>query len=145
MRPVPLPLDDQICFTLYATSIAVGRTYKPLLDSLGITYPQYLVLCAIGEGGETTVGSIAERLWLDPSTVTPLVKRMEATDLVARERGRSDERRVHVRLTEYGRSVLVKCNCLGEELIERSGMTLEQLNLLNRKIQRLHHALVPVT
>ena len=75
---MPLPLDSQICFTLYATSMAVGRTYKPMLDEMGITYPQYLVLNVLGEEDGRTIGIIAARLALDSSTITPLVKRMEA-------------------------------------------------------------------
>lgn len=138
---MPLPLAHQICFTLYATSLAVGRTYKPMLDALGITYPQYLVLCALGEGGEMTIGAIADRLDLEPSTVTPLVKRMEAGGLLTRQRSRSDERQVHVRLTEKGQAVLIECNCLGETLTERSGLTPERLDELNEQIQRLHAAI----
>ena len=139
---MPLPLDDQICFTLYATSMAVGRTYQPMLNDLGITYPQYLVLCALGEGGELTIGAIAQRLSLEPSTITPLIKRMEAGRFVARRRDRSDERHVHVQLTDAGHAVLTRCDCLNERLIERSGMTLDQLNQLNRQIQQLRGALI---
>lgn len=139
---MPLPLDDQICFTLYATSMAVGRTYKPMLDDFGITYPQYLVLCALGEAGEMTIGATAQRLSLEPSTVTPLIKRMEASGLVTRRRDSSDERQVHAQLTEAGRAVLSRCDCLNERLIERSGMTLQQLNELNRQIRQLRSALI---
>lgn len=85
-RSVPAPLDSQICFTLYATSIAITRTYKPMLDSIGITYPQYLVLTALGEEDGLTVGAIADRLALESSTVTPLVKRLEQASLVGRRR-----------------------------------------------------------
>ncbi len=140
---VPLPLQRQICFTLYATSMAVGRTYKPMLDELGVTYPQYLVLCTLGEGGDMTIGAIARRLGLEPSTITPLVKRLEAAGLVSRHRGQSDERQVHTTLTDQGRATLSRCSCLGESLIERSGMTLDQLDHLNEQIQRLRQALDP--
>lgn len=77
--PDTLTLEDQLCFGLYAASMAINRVYKPLLDRLGITYPQYLVLNTLWEEDGRTVGAIAERLSLEPSTVTPLVKRLEAS------------------------------------------------------------------
>lgn len=140
-RVVPLPLDNQLCFTLYATSMAINRTYKPMLDEMGITYPQYLVLNALGEADGMSVGGIAHRLALESSTVTPLVKRMEHAGLVTRQRSQTDERQVQVDLTPAGRALLVQCNCLNETLIERSGMTLAELDALNRQIQALRDAL----
>lgn len=139
--PVPLPLDNQLCFTLYATSMAINRTYKPMLDEMGITYPQYLVLNALGEADGMSVGSIAHRLALESSTITPLVKRMEQAGLVTRQRSQADERQVQVDLTPGGRALLVRCNCLNETLIERSGMKLADLDALNRQIQALRDAL----
>ena len=138
---VPLPLDNQLCFTLYATSMAINRTYKPMLDEMGITYPQYLVLNALGEADGMSVGSIAHRLALESSTITPLVKRMEHAGLVTRQRSQTDERQVQVDLTAAGRALLTQCNCLNETLIERSGMTLAELDALNRQIQSLRNAL----
>jgi DNA-binding MarR family transcriptional regulator len=143
---VPLPLDNQICFSLYAASMAVTRTYKPMLDAMGITYPQYLVLNVLGEaeGGDSgaTVGAIAQRLALESSTITPLVKRLEQAGLVARRRGVVDERQVQVSLTDAGRALLNQCDCLGETLLARSAMTLDQLDALNRQVQALRAALV---
>ncbi len=139
---MPLPLDNQICFTLYATSMAINRAYKPMLDEMGITYPQYLVLNALAETDGMSVGSIAHRLALESSTITPLVKRMELAGLVTRQRSQTDERQVQVDLTSAGRALLVQCNCLNETLIERSGMTLPQLDALNRQIQALRDTLV---
>lgn len=138
---VPLPLDNQLCFTLYATSMAINRTYKPMLDEMGITYPQYLVLNALGEADGMSVGSIAHRLALESSTITPLVKRMEQAGLVTRRRSQADERQVQVDLTAAGRALLTQCNCLNDTLIERSGMTLADLDALNRQIQALRNAL----
>ena len=135
------PLDDQLCFSLYAASLAINRTYKPMLDEMGITYPQYLVLNALAEADGMSVGSIAHRLALESSTITPLVKRMEQAGLVTRQRSHTDERQVQVDLTPAGRTLLVQCNCLNETLIERSGMTLAQLDALNRQIQTLRDAL----
>lgn len=140
--PAPRPLDQQICFTLYATSMAITRAYKPLLDQLGLTYPQYLVLNVLGEGEGATIGSIAARLDLESSTVTPLVKRLEAAGLVARRRGLEDERRVEVTMTEAGRALLGQSGCLNDTLLERSGMDGEDLGALNKRIQALHEAIV---
>ena len=140
--PMPLPLDDQICFTLYATSMAITRTYKPMLDAMGITYPQYLVLSVLGEEDGMTVGAIAGRLALESSTVTPPVKRLEQAGLVTRQRSQVDERQVQVRLTDAGRALVARSNCLGDTLIERSGMTTEQVDALNRQVQGFRDALV---
>jgi DNA-binding MarR family transcriptional regulator len=134
-------LDNQICFALYATSMAINRTYKPMLDEMGITYPQYLVLNALAEADGMSVGAVAHRLALESSTITPLVKRMEQAGLVTRQRSQTDERQVQVDLTPAGRALLVQCNCLNETLIERSGMTLPQLDALNRQIQALRDTL----
>jgi len=137
----PLPLKDQLCFSLYATSIAINRLYKPLLDDLGVTYPQYLVLSTLWEDDGQTIGAIAGRLALEPSTITPLVKRLEAAGFVTRQRSPTDERLVHVRLADAGRTLMAKAGCLTDTLLERSGLTPADLIDLNRKISRLREAL----
>lgn len=104
-----LLLDEQLCFALYAAQRAVTAAYRPLLDELGLTYPQYLVLLVLWERGETTVKALAEALRLDYGTVSPLLKRLEAAGLVRRERSARDER-----------SVLVACTGRAEELKERA-------------------------
>ncbi len=139
--PPPAPLDQQICFTLYATSMAITRAYKPLLDALGLTYPQYLVLNVLGEGDGATIGAIAARLDLESSTVTPLVKRLETAGLVERRRGLEDERRVEVTMTPAGRALLARSGCLNDLLLERSGQDGEDLGALNRRIQALRAAI----
>jgi DNA-binding MarR family transcriptional regulator len=136
-----LTLEDQLCFSLYATSMAINRIYKPLLDRLGITYPQYLVLSALWEEDGRTVGAIAERLSLESSTITPLVKRLEAASLVTRARQADDERRVLVSLTDRGRALKEESRCLGEALFTRSGMKPGELIALNREVLRLRAAL----
>jgi len=135
------PLDQQICFTLYATSMAITRAYKPLLDVLGLTYPQYLALNALGEADGLTIGGIAARLDLESSTVTPLVKRLEAAGLVERRRSAEDERRVEVSMTAAGRDLLERSMCLGDLLMERSGMDGAALEALNKQVQALHEAI----
>lgn len=139
--PAAMPLDDQLCFSLYATSMAITRAYKPMLDQLGITYPQYLVLHALWEQDARTVGAIADRLALESSTITPLVKRLEAAGFVTRERNPEDERQVQVRLTPRGREMRDDCGCLAEELLVRSGMKGEELGALNREVKTLWQAL----
>ncbi len=139
--PAAALLDSQLCFSLYATSMAVGRTYKPLLDRLGITYPQYLVLLALWEEDGRAVGAIAARLGLESSTVTPLVKRLEAAGLLTRARNPQDERQVQVSLTGRGAALQAECGCLAEALVARSGMAGPRLAALNRDVQALRDAL----
>jgi DNA-binding MarR family transcriptional regulator len=113
-----------------------------LLDQLGITYPQYLVLNVLWEEDEKTVGSIADRLALESSTVTPLVKRLEAASFVTRTRRQDDERRVIVSLTPSGRELREKSGCLGEALLAKSGMQPKELIALTKEVQRLRDALI---
>ncbi|WP_310468191.1 MarR family transcriptional regulator [Sphingomonas sp.] len=141
MAPRKLPLDSQLCFSLYAASMAVNRTYKPLLDQLGLTYPQYLVLSTLWEQGELAVSAIADRLSLESSTITPLVKRLESAGFVTRERNPKDERQVIVSLTAKGRSMNDKTACLTEKLLERSGLTPDQLTRMNGQVRQLRDAL----
>ncbi|KRA66015.1 MarR family transcriptional regulator [Caulobacter sp. Root655] len=130
-----LTLDDQLCFSLYGASLAINRAYKPLLDALEITYPQYLVLSALWEIDGQSVGAIAERLGLDSSNVTPLVKRMEAAGLLSRERNPADERQVVVSLTDHGRDMQARSACLGQTLFASAEMSVEKLVQLNRDVQ----------
>jgi DNA-binding MarR family transcriptional regulator len=134
-------LRDQLCFSVYSTSIAINRLYKPLLDPLGLTYPQYLVLGALWEENERSIGAIAERLALEPSTITPLVKRLGQAGFVARRRNSADERQVHVHLTKKGQDVRLQTRCLKEAMLKKSGMSAEQLIRLNEEVQRLLDAL----
>jgi DNA-binding MarR family transcriptional regulator len=138
----PLPLDEQLCFSLYAATIAINRTYKPMLDRMGITYPQFLVLLTLSDSEDgLTIGAIAERLSLEPSTITPLAKRMEAAGLVDRLRNPEDERQVLVRLTEAGRARWAESGCLAPTVVARSGMTPERLIALNGEVTALRRAL----
>jgi DNA-binding MarR family transcriptional regulator len=141
----PIALDDHLCFSLYGTTIAVQRAYKPLLDAMGITYPQFLVLSTLWEGDGQTIGAIAERLALEPSTITPLVKRLEAAGFVDRQRNPADERQVNVRLTAKGRALRAETGCLAETLLGRSGMSIEQVKALNAQVKALRDALTGAT
>jgi len=135
------PLEDQICFTLYGASMAVGRLYKPLLDRLGVTYPQYLVLRALSERREMSVGAVADRLSLQASTVTPLLKRLYTRGLVLKERNAADERQVLVSLTDEGRRLHEESVCLGAALLSASGLSPETLARLNTEIRTLRQTL----
>ena len=136
-----VPLDSQLCFSLYSTTIAINRTYKPLLDELGITYPQYLVLSALWETDGRTISGIAHRLSLESSMITPLVKRLEQAGFVSRRRNPQDEREVRVHLTAKGKALRNEAGCLNDRLLERSGLTVDQLLALNKQIQALREAL----
>ncbi|WP_371670878.1 MarR family transcriptional regulator [Streptomyces sp. NBC_00289] len=129
-----LLLDDQLCFALYAAQRAVTAAYRPLLDELGITYPQYLVLLVLWERGETTVKELAAALRLDYGTMSPLLKRLETAGLVRRERATHDER-----------SVLVACTGRAEELRERAagvpGALLTATELADGEVARLREEL----
>ena len=141
MKTSKLPLDSQLCFSLYAATIAINRTYKPMLDKLGLTYPQYLVLSTLWEQDGLTVTAIADRLYLDPSMITPLVKRLEVAGFLTRRRNPKDERQVIVSLAPKGRSLNERTSCLTDTLLERSGQTPEQLVRLNKQVQKLRDAL----
>ncbi|HEX3407350.1 MAG TPA: MarR family transcriptional regulator [Caulobacteraceae bacterium] len=136
----PLPLDGQLGYGLYSAFMAVSRTYKPWLDQLGLTYPQYLVLSVLWEGDDQTIGGIAARLDLEPSTITPLVKRLEQAGHVVRQRNPADERQVKVRLTDQGRAVRAQTRTLAEALYEKSGMTAAEVADLNARIKALRDA-----
>jgi DNA-binding MarR family transcriptional regulator len=136
-----IPLDSQLCFSLYGTTIAINRTYKPMLDALGVTYPQYLVLSVLWEADGQTISVIADRLALEPSTITPLVKRLEQAGFVVRQRSTRDERLVGVHLTDKGRGLQAQTGCLTDTLLQRSGMTVEEIMALNERIQKLRDAL----
>ena len=100
-----LRLDNQICFAVYSTAHAFNRVYKPLLDRLGLTYPQYLAMLALWQRSPMTIGELGEALGLDSATSTPLIKRMEAGGLVTRRRDVADERRVLVEPTAKGQAL----------------------------------------
>ncbi len=137
----PLPLDAQLCFSLYSTTIAINRLYKPMLDSLGVTYPQYLVLSTLWEGDGQTITAIADRLALEPSTITPLMKRLEAAGFVSRQRNPHDERQVQVFLTARGKALRQETSCLTGTLLESSKLSVPEMIALNDQVRALRDAL----
>jgi DNA-binding MarR family transcriptional regulator len=134
-------MDDQLCFTVYSTSMAIQRAYKPLLDALGVTYPQYLVMNVLWREDARTVGDIAEELALEPSTMTPLLKRLETSGFVRRDRNPANERQVVVTLTPQGVALRERAGCLGDALLEASGQTGPELGELNERMKTLRHAI----
>lgn len=135
----PPPLDDQLCYAIYSAGIAIQRTYKPWLDALGLTYPQYLVLNLLWAEDGQLVGRLADGLALESSTLTPLLQRLEAAGLVNRTRDPANARQVIVALTDAGRAMRGKAGCLGAALLEASGQSPDALNDLNDKVRALRN------
>ncbi|KQO75968.1 MarR family transcriptional regulator [Rhizobium sp. Leaf262] len=137
----PPPLHDQLCYAIYTAGIAIQRAYKPVLDELGLTYPQYLVLNILwGKDGQT-VGAIANALALESSTLTPLLKRLETSGLLRRTRSTSNERQVVIALTDQGRALEHKAGCLSEALLAASTQTPKELAALNQDVRQLRDAI----
>mgnify|MGYP002139117829 CR=1 FL=1 len=132
-----LQLDRQLCFALYAASLAMTRLYKPLLEPLGLTYPQYLVMLVLWEGDGVTVSQLGERLALDSGTLTPLLKRLEAAGLVQRLRDAADERRVLLQLTAMGRALKTRAAAIPVAIAGASGCTLDELAALTARLKSL--------
>ncbi|MCU1573596.1 MAG: transcriptional regulator, MarR family [Micrococcaceae bacterium] len=134
-------LRRQVCFALYSASRAATAAYRPLLDSLGLTYPQYLVLLVLWERDGATVRDLGEELELDSGTLSPLLKRMEAAGLLSRQRSSTDERRVEVRLTSTGAALQKQADAVPRQLADAAGLTEPELNELRATLIRLTAAL----
>ena len=132
-----LQLDNQLCFAVYAASHAFNATYKPLLEPLGLTYPQYLVMLVLWQEDGVTVSAIGSRLGLDSGTLTPLLKRLETAGLVSRLRDAADERQVRITLTAAGRALKQKARGIPQELLCASGLKLGDLGALRAKLESL--------
>ena len=132
-----LRLDNQLCFAVYSTSLAMTKLYKPLLEKLHLTYPQYLVMLVLWESDGLMVSELGERLSLDSGTLTPLLKRLEANGLVARIRDVGDERRVHINLTAAGRRLKARAASVPACLLAASQCSLDELVSLTQQMQQL--------
>jgi len=129
-----LKLENQLCFPVYAASRLITREYQPLLDKLGITYPQYLVLMVLWENDRLQVNDIAKKLILNTNTITPLLKRMEKQGLIIRKRSEQDERSVLIQLTKKGLAHKAQASLIPGELIKRfSGSELKTKDLVKLK------------
>jgi len=138
MNDEHLRLDNQLCFLIYACSREMTRLYRPLLDELGLTYPQYLVLLVLWEEEESTVKGLGERLLLDSGTLTPLLKRLEAAGFITRARSTEDERLLLIRLTDAGRQLKRQAAAVPGCLQEKSGLSMDEY----RRLKSLFHELL---
>jgi DNA-binding MarR family transcriptional regulator len=137
-----LKLDHQLCFALYSASLAMTKLYKPLLEELGLTYPQYLVMLVLWEQDDLMVSALGERLYLDSGTLTPLLKRLESSGLVLRTRDTQDERRVHVTLTPAGQQLKARAANIPGCIISAAQCALPDLMALTSQVQALRQRLV---
>ena len=136
-----LLLDNQLCFALHSASLTMTKVYKPHLDALGVTYPQYLVLLVLWEKDGLAVSDLGERLFLDSGTLTPLLKRLQAQGLVDRSRDPQDERRVVIRLTDEGRALKEKAAAIPTCILGATGCSIEELTRLANDIKALRQRL----
>ena len=136
-----LKLDNQLCFALYAASLAMTKLYKPLLEELGLTYPQYLVMLVLWEGDGLAVSELGQRLSLDSGTLTPLLKRLEAAGLVSRLRAVDDERRVHIHLSAAGRRLKVRAAKVPACILAATQCPLPEVVRLTQELHRLRERL----
>src|SRR6266480_5801818 len=137
----PLLLGNQLCFAIYSTAHAFNRVYKPLLDRLGLTYPQYLVMLVLWERDGEPVKNIGERLFLDSGTLTPVLKRMEAAGLVKRTRSTEDERQVLIALTPQGQALKEKARTVPQSILAASECSVAELVALKSEIVTLRDRL----
>jgi MarR family transcriptional regulator, organic hydroperoxide resistance regulator len=132
-----LKLDHQLCFALYSSSLAMTKLYKPLLEPLGLTYPQYLAMLVLWEGDGVTVSELGQRLQLDSGTLTPLLKRLESTGLLQRRRDSADERRVLVLLTPAGRALKSRAAKVPPQVACAAGCSIDELAALTQRLKLL--------
>lgn len=138
---IPLSLASQLCFAVYSTAHAFNRVYKPLLDPLGLTYPQYLVMLILWEHDDQSVKALGDRLFLDSGTLTPLLKRLEAAGLVRRTRDRTDERQVRIALTDAGAALRAKAKSVPAAIACASGLGAEDVEQTRDRLLDLQAAL----
>jgi len=140
-----LDLNEFLCFALHSTAQAIGRANKPMLEQIGLTYPQYLVMIVLWKEDNRTVSAIGEKLFLESSTLTPLLKRLEALGYIRRERDTADERQVRIRLTEQGRSLHAKACELHPDWVEHVfGGDMQAVRDLKQRVIALRDKLLSV-
>ncbi|WP_114945409.1 MarR family winged helix-turn-helix transcriptional regulator [Microvirga calopogonii] len=140
-KPRTLALDNQLCFAFYSVSHAFSRAYRRLLDPLGLTYPQYVVLLVLWEHDELTVKEIGERLFLDSGTLTPLLKRLESAGHVRRMRDKKDERQVRIHLTEAGHALREKAEEIPQQVGCVLGISADEARALTQEVAKLRRRL----
>lgn len=138
--PAPLPLSEFLCFAVYSTNLAFGKAYKPMLDELGLTYPQYIAIVALWEQDNQTVSGLGEKMFLESNTLTPMLKKLEAMGYVERRRDPGDERQVLLSLTKSGRRVREKC--LKMDLTDATALAPDQFAKLQKAVVTLRDNLI---
>jgi DNA-binding MarR family transcriptional regulator len=142
MEPTTTPLlDDQLCFALYSTGLAMNKVYRKLLRKLDLTYPQYLAMLVLWERDGVTVSDIGARLFLDSATLTPLLKRLETAGLVTRTRSNADERQVVVGLTDAGRALAREASAIQQQVQCAAACAPGDLQALKRQLELLRGTL----
>ena len=136
-KPLRDTLDAKLCFDVYATNLAFARIYAPLLDPHGLTYPQYLVLSLLWQADDRTMGEIGDALDLKSNTLTPVVKRLAAADLVIRSRGTVDERQVRVALTGAGRDMRSRLAAVPDCVERATGLDPAEIRALQDQLRRV--------
>ena len=137
LGPDPLALDRQVCFALSVASRSVIAIYRPLLEPHGLTHPQYLVLLALWESEPRSVRDLGETLRHEPATLSPMLKRLESLGYITRRRARADERQLEVELTDAGRALRAEAEKIPYRVVERLGMSLEELEALHKALSRV--------
>jgi MarR family transcriptional regulator, organic hydroperoxide resistance regulator len=135
MKPSVPQLSEFLCFAVYSANLAYGKAYKPILDKLGVTYTQYLVIVALWEQDHQTVGELGEKLFLESNTLTPILKRLESAGYLTRKRSAQDERQVVVNLTDAGRAL--RKQGLEMDLVAATGLSPEEFAVMQRGIVKL--------
>ena len=136
-----LRLDNQICFAVYSTAHAFNRVYKPLLDRLSLTYPQYLVMLVLWEQDGIAVRAIGEKLFLDSGTLTPLLKRLEGAHLIRRTRSSADERQVLIALTAQGHALRERASAVPAAILSASGCSIGEVSNMRKSLVALRDQL----
>lgn len=132
-----LLLENQICFAVYSAAHAFAQAYKPHLDPMGLTYPQYLVMLLLWEQDGRSVNALGQPLHLDSGTLTPLLKRMEKAGLVTRQRDTKDERIMRIHLTDHGRALQARARAIPPAMLCASGLELDDLMTLRDEVKAL--------
>ena len=139
-KPANPKLADFLCFAIYSANLAYGRAYKPILEELGLTYPQYITIVALWEDDHQTVSGLGDKLFLESNTLTPILKKLEAMGYVRRQRDAKDERQVFVSLTDAGRRLREKG--LEMDLVKASGLNPDEFRKMQKGIVTLRNNLI---
>ena len=142
-KPAGPKLADFLCFAIYSANLAYGRAYKPILEQLGLTYPQYITIVALWEEDNQTVSSLGEKLFLESNTLTPMLKKLEASGYLRRQRDPADERQVRISLTDAGRRLREKA--MQMTLVKSAGLKPDEFERLQKSVVALRDGLIEAT